>query len=255
MSRFSTIHRLLPAFLAVLALPALARADGDPVSARLQADAGQAVAEVTIAPGWHINGHEPRDAFLIPTTLDVSPPQGQTAGAITWPSPVERTLAFSPGKPLLLYEGTVKLTAPLTGGASAAAPVRARLRFQACNDTTCLPPRTLDLVAEQQTGAAGAGVDNAVADAVARWGWGVTFLWVGLLGSRSTSPLRLSHDLGHDRVLRGRTAAESTRVAHALLYVLGICITFSALGVAAALTGRSSAPRCSSRSSLPGSRS
>src|SRR4029077_17553978 len=29
----------------------------------------------------------------------------------------------------------------------------------------------------------------------------------------------------------------STRVAHALLYVLGICITFSALGVAAALTG------------------
>jgi thiol:disulfide interchange protein DsbD len=35
----------------------------------------------------------------------------------------------------------------------------------------------------------------------------------------------------------GRTAAESTRVAHALLYVLGICVTFSVLGVAAALTG------------------
>jgi thioredoxin:protein disulfide reductase len=237
-ARFSTIHRLLPALLAVLALPALARADGDPVSARLQADPGQAVAEVTIAPGWHINGHEPRDAFLIPTTLDVSPPQGQTAGAITWPTPVERTLAFSPGKPLLLYEGTVKLTAPLTGGASAAAPVRARLRFQACNDTTCLPPRTLDLVAEQQTGAAGAGVDNAVADAVARWGWGVTFLWVGLLGlALNLTPCVYPMISVTIAFFGGRRVAESTRVAHALLYVLGICITFSGLGVAAALTG------------------
>src|SRR4029450_10610993 len=35
----------------------------------------------------------------------------------------------------------------------------------------------------------------------------------------------------------GRTKAESPRVGHALLYVLGICLTFSLLGVVAALTG------------------
>ena len=104
---------------------------------------------MTIAPGWHVNAHEPRDEFLIPTTLELTPPPGQTAGAVAWPSPVERTLAFSPGKPLLLYEGTVRLTAPLDGTpASGGPPLRATLRYQACNDTTCLPPRTLELVAE-----------------------------------------------------------------------------------------------------------
>jgi thiol:disulfide interchange protein DsbD len=236
-SRSATIHRLLLALLVVLALRGLARADGDPVSARLQADASQAVAEVTIAAGWHINAHEPRDAFLIPTTLDVSPPQGQTTGAVNWPSPVERTLAFSPGKPLLLYEGTVKLTAPLTGSGGAA-PLQARLRFQACNDTTCLPPRTLELVAEQRAAATAGSVDNAVADAVARWGWGLTFLWVGLLGlALNLTPCVYPMISVTIAFFGGRTATESTRVAHALLYVLGICITFSALGVAAALTG------------------
>jgi thiol:disulfide interchange protein DsbD len=236
-SRSVTIHRLLPALLVVLALPALAGADGDPVSARLRADATQAVAEVTIAPGWHINAHEPRDAFLIPTTLDVSPPEGQTAGAVTWPPPVERTLAFSPGKPLLLYEGTIKLTA-LLGGRGGASPVRARLRFQACDDTTCLPPRTLELVAQHEPGAAAGSADNAVADAVARWGWGLTFVWVGLLGlALNLTPCVYPMISVTIAFFGGRRATESTRVAHALLYVLGICITFSALGVAAALTG------------------
>jgi thioredoxin:protein disulfide reductase len=235
-SRPPTIHRLLLVLPLVL-VAALARAADDPVTARLQAGPSEAVTEVTIAPGWHINAHEPRDEFLIPTTLDLSPPQGETAGAVRWPTPVERTLAFSAGKPLLLYEGTVKLSAPITGSAGAASgPTRARFRFQACNDTTCLPPRTLELVAERQ--AAAAGAENAVANAVARWGWGVTFLWVGLLGlALNLTPCVYPMISVTIAFFGGRTAAESTRVAHALLYVLGICITFSALGVAAALTG------------------
>jgi thioredoxin:protein disulfide reductase len=237
-SRFSTIHRLPPVLLLVF-VSALARAATDPVTARLQAGATEAVTDVTIAPGWHINAHEPRDEFLIPTTLELSPPQGQSAGAVSWPAPVERTLAFSPNKALLLYEGTVKLSAPLTGAAGpGGAPLRARLRFQACDDTTCLPPRTLELVAEQQRAAAAGTRDNAVADAIARHGWALTFLWVGLLGlALNLTPCVYPMISVTIAFFGGRTAAESTRVAHALLYVLGICVTFSALGVAAALTG------------------
>lgn len=234
-----SIRRLVPVVLLVAAaLPA--RAAVDPVRARLEATASEAVAEVTIAPGWHINAHAPRDAFLIPTTLALSPPPGQTAGAVAWPSPVERTLAFSPGKPLLLYEGTVRLAAPLTGaGESGSSALRGSLRYQACNDTTCLPPRTLDLVAERsRRGAAARGEGTVIADFVARWGWGATFLWVGLLGlALNLTPCVYPMISVTVAFFGGRTGAESTRVGHALLYVLGICLTFSLLGVLAALTG------------------
>jgi DsbC/DsbD-like thiol-disulfide interchange protein len=155
MPRFA--RRLLPVLLLVVtAMPA--RAADEPVRARLQATAAEAVTELTIAPGWHVNGPRPRDEFLIPTTLELKPPSGQTAGAVAWPAPVERTLAFAPGKPLLLYEGTVKLTAPLSGTpASGGPPLGASLRYQACNDTTCLPPRTIELVAESPRRGAAAG--------------------------------------------------------------------------------------------------
>jgi thiol:disulfide interchange protein DsbD len=228
------IDRLLPVLL-VAAAATSARAAQEPVRGTLEVRSVEAVVEITIAPGWHVNAHEPRDEFLIPTTLTFAPPPGRTVGDVKWPEPVERTLAFSPGKPLLLYEGTVRLSAPLEGAAGGP-PLRATLRYQACNDTTCLPPRSLDLVAG---GPAKAGLDgNVVADFVARWGWGVTFLWVGLLGlALNLTPCVYPMISVTVAFFGGRTAAERTRLGHALLYVLGICVTFSALGVLAALTG------------------
>jgi thioredoxin:protein disulfide reductase len=231
------LRRLLPALLLVAAaLPV--RAADDPVRARLEAGPAEAVTEVTIVPGWHINAHAPRDEFLIPTTLALHPPAGQTVGAVAWPAPVERTLAFSPGRPLLLYEGTVRLAAPLAGTPESGSPLRASLRYQACNDTTCLPPRTLELVATAPSRGATNGQGNAIADAVARWGWGVTFLWVGLLGlALNLTPCVYPMISVTVAFFGGRSGAESTRIGHALLYVLGICLTFSLLGVVAALTG------------------
>src|SRR5262245_56775677 len=119
MPRFA--HRfLLVLLLVVIATPV--RAADDPVRARLQATGTEAVTELTIAPGWHVNGTRPRDEFLIPTTLELKLPSGQTAGVVIWPNPVERTLAFALGKPFLLYEGTVKLTALLSGTPAAGSP-------------------------------------------------------------------------------------------------------------------------------------
>src|SRR5262249_61871290 len=149
---------LLPPVLMAL-LPVLGHAaPPDPVSARLRAGNVEAVVELTIAPGWHVNAHRPRDEFLVPTTLEIEPPPGQKAAEVSWPEPVERTLAISAGKALLLYEGQVRLSAPLSGTAAASAPpLRARLRFQACNDATCLPPNTLDLTAAEPVHAGAAG--------------------------------------------------------------------------------------------------
>src|SRR5262249_49540290 len=97
----SVRRRLLTsALLAALLIargPALARAGApDPVSGRLRAGGAEAVIEVTVAPGWHINAHTPRDEFLIATTLELVPPPGQKVAEVAWPQPVERTLAFAP---------------------------------------------------------------------------------------------------------------------------------------------------------------
>jgi DsbC/DsbD-like thiol-disulfide interchange protein len=111
----------------------------DVVSGRLVRADGALVIEATIESGWHVNAHEPRDEFLIPTTIDVTAPAGSTVGAIEYPKPVERRLAFSED-PLLLYEGTIRIRAALSGAGKGR--FEARLHYQACDDTRCLPPKT-----------------------------------------------------------------------------------------------------------------
>jgi len=221
-------------------------ADETVVTARLTAAAGEAVVEVTVAPGWHINAHAPRDQFLIPTALEVIAPPGVRPGDVQYPEPVDRPLAFSGGKPLLLYEGRVRLVAPLAGSpAPGAPPLRAKLRYQACTDTRCLPPATLELVAREGTGAprgAGGtlGGGEEVAGWIARWGYGVTLLWIAMLGmALNLTPCVYPLISVTVAFFGGRSGGQATAgtVGRALCYVLGICISFSVLGVAAAFTG------------------
>lgn len=233
-----------PIFLAtslVLALvPAMAHAVADPVVARLRPTSTEAVVEMTIAPGWHVNSNAPHEDFLIPTSLVLTPPDGVTAGPVQYPKAVDRVLAFSGGKAMALYEGTVRLTSTLSGTAAPdAPPLRGRLRYQACDDTTCLPPKTVELVAQQEVARASVGGADEVADFVARWGWGVTFLWVAVLGlALNLTPCVYPMVSVTVAFFGGRSGDDSARaVWHALVYVLGICVTFSALGATAALTG------------------
>jgi len=229
---------LVGLLVALAGLAGSADAAENVVGGTLRATRGEAVATVTIAPGWHINAHQPRDEFLIPTTLEIEPPAGVQAGPVRYPDPVERVLAFSGGKSLALYEGTVRLAAPLSGAAAVGAPpLRARLRYQACNDTTCLPPRTLGLVdrTDVPTAAFGGGAD--VAAWVERWGWGVTLLWVAALGVALNLTPCVYPLVSVTVAFFGGPTGEAGTVRRAILYVLGICITFSVLGVAAALTG------------------
>jgi thioredoxin:protein disulfide reductase len=230
---------LLATFLLAL-IPALAHAVADPVVARLRPTSVEAVVEMTIAPGWHVNSHEPHEDYLIPTSLELMPAPGVTAGPVQYPTPVDRVLAFSGGKAMALYEGTVRLTAKLSGTAAPdAPPLRGKLRYQACDDTTCLPPKTVELVAQQEVARASVGGADEVADFVARWGWGVTFLWVAVLGlALNLTPCVYPMVSVTVAFFGGRSGDDSARaVWHALVYVLGICITFSALGATAALTG------------------
>jgi thiol:disulfide interchange protein DsbD len=231
-----TVLRVSVVLLALAAVPADA---ADVVDATLAVKGGQAVASVTIDSGWHIQAHEPRDDFLIPTVLTLEPPVGIQAGPVRYPEPVEEKLAFSE-EPLLLYAGKLELTAPLTGDLMGGGTLEAKLRFQACNDSTCLPPRTLELEAPLPTGdrdasSAGADVGRWIAD----WGYGFTFVWVALLGlALNLTPCVYPMISVTVAYFGGRTGLGGRQaVGHALIYVLGICAAFSALGVTAAMTG------------------
>jgi DsbC/DsbD-like thiol-disulfide interchange protein len=98
------------------------------------------VLTVTVEDGWHLNANDPDRPYLIPTTLEIDPPAGTTVETIRYPDAVVRSLGFAPDTRLRLYEGKFTIAVRVKG------PLEhfdAKLGYQACNDETCLPPRTL----------------------------------------------------------------------------------------------------------------
>jgi thiol:disulfide interchange protein DsbD len=207
--------------------------------------------------GWHINGHKPTDPFLIPTEVTLSVPPGVTVDPVNYPKPDRKTFAFAAGKELLVYEGKVGMTTALTVPADLAGTqlrIAATLRYQACNDSTCLAPTTASAelllpvstsaaappaASAPQVPAAPANVGADVGNWIARRGLVVTLLLVMLLGlGLNLTPcvyplisvtIAYFGTQGHHR---------SVRVAAlAAIYVLGITISFAVVGVAAALSG------------------
>jgi thiol:disulfide interchange protein DsbD len=199
------------------------------------------VLEITLERGWHVNANDPDRPYLVPTVLEVTPPAGTRVEDIRYPEPVVRSLAFAEGAALRLYEGTFAIGVRLEG--AAAGRLDARLRYQACTDTTCLPPRTLPIpLALAGPGPAAAGT-AATDSAFERW--------LGDLGLLATLALAMVLGLGLNLTpcvyplisvtiayFGGQSRGSTGRVVSlATAYALGIAVTFSLLGVGAALSG------------------
>jgi DsbC/DsbD-like thiol-disulfide interchange protein len=104
-----------------------------------------------IARGYHMNSHKPTDPYLIPTTLTPQLPAGFQLVDTIYPDGKRETFAFSPDKPLDVYSGSVTLRLRLTTQADAplgAATIPLTLRYQACSDSTCLPPVKVPVTAK-----------------------------------------------------------------------------------------------------------
>jgi hypothetical protein len=95
-----------------------------------------------IAPGLHINSHTPKEEFLIPTTFSIPDGLGVRLEAANYPAGADFTLPTDPKNKLSVYTGEFTIQARIV-----AEPgnhlVEAKLRFQACNDTACMPPKTI----------------------------------------------------------------------------------------------------------------
>ena len=111
-------------------------------------ESGDALVRLKITDGYHVNANPATFSYLIATKLELTPADGIAVEFITYPDPVTRTFSFSPDKPLAVYEGETTLRARLKAD-KASKPgthnLSAKLRVQACDDTVCYPPGTMDL--------------------------------------------------------------------------------------------------------------
>lgn len=99
-----------------------------------------------MAPGYHVNSNTPAEAYLIPLRLtwDAQPLQAE---AVTFPRPVMEKYAFSE-KPLSVFTSDFAIETRFLAPASAQpglAMALGKLRYQACTDKLCLPPKTIEV--------------------------------------------------------------------------------------------------------------
>lgn len=118
----------------------------------------QAAVVVDIASGYHMNSHKPTDPYLIPTTLTAEMPEGIELRDTIFPAGKLEKFSFSPNKQLDVYTGSVTLRlrmAAQAGAALGAKTISATLRYQACNDSACLPPVKVPVSVKFEVAAAG----------------------------------------------------------------------------------------------------
>ena len=115
--------------------------DGDAPTLRLAID---------MAPGWHINAHEPLQKALIATRLRLpEDAQDWRIKRLDYPQPHTLRLGFQ-HEPLAVYQGQTEIAAVLSRASEprseAADPISpmlpVELQLQACSDDRCLPPET-----------------------------------------------------------------------------------------------------------------
>lgn len=96
--------------------------------------------------GFHINSSIPKSEYLIPTTLSMDPPTDIVLGKIAYPKGEEIKFPFSPDETLSVYSGDFTISVaihPLESVTPGKYVMRGTLRYQACDNGQCFPPKTL----------------------------------------------------------------------------------------------------------------
>jgi thiol:disulfide interchange protein DsbD len=229
---------------------------------------GHVAVTAEIAEGWHINSDKPRDEFLIPTVLEVTAPEGIEIEQILYPEPFLERLAISEGL-MSLYHGRVTFGARLRIASSTppgSYTITATLSYQGCNNMTCIAPasvstevaivvgslvETVEMIqpeifskppfieAGRTPGDGAAAGEIDVTGIIEERGLFLTFILIFIagLGLNLTPciypliPITVSY-------FGGQSGGKTSRTfLLALLYVFGMSITYSTLGVIAATTG------------------
>jgi thiol:disulfide interchange protein DsbD len=96
--------------------------------------------------GFHVNSNTPSNPYLIPLRLTWNPGPLETVEVI-FPAPRTEKFGFSE-TPLSVFTGDFEILTRFKVAAAAAlgsGTLTGKLRYQACNDRTCLTPKTIEV--------------------------------------------------------------------------------------------------------------
>lgn len=101
-----------------------------------------------VASGYHINSNKPKSEFLIPTMLKVEATTDIVIGKTTYPEGQDMSFAFDPDEKLNVYTGDFKVDVqvrPLHTVQAGKYVIRGTLKYQACDNAACYPPKQLPI--------------------------------------------------------------------------------------------------------------
>ncbi len=129
---------------------------------------------VTLPEGFHVQSNKPRDPDLIATEFSADAPAGVTVKEVVFPAAVDLKQVGA-DKPLAVFERNFALgvqfaVAPTASTGAIVVPIR--LRYQACNDTTCFAPTTATSQFSLQVVASGAATHPTHRDVIDRIAFG-----------------------------------------------------------------------------------
>ncbi len=102
-----------------------------------------------VANGYHINSNRPNSEFLIPTVLKIDAVTDIAITKITYPQGKDMSFAFAPAEKLNVYAGDFQVDVrvrPLKDVQKGKYAVRGTLKYQACDNAACYPPKQLPVV-------------------------------------------------------------------------------------------------------------
>ncbi len=216
-----------------------------------------------VIAGWHINSDKPLSEDYIPTRLKVSGPASVTPGAIKYPPAQTMALEIAAGgEKISVFGGDIKFEAPLKAAADFAPKpgdaLTVTIDYQGCNNNECLRPASVSTTVALasagglagalegagttggRSGGIGGGDDSgaAVANVFALHGWLLGFLAVFLGGLALNLTPCVYPLIGVTIAYFGSQGGGHRRVMFlAAVFVLGIALMFSTLGVAVAMSG------------------
>jgi thiol:disulfide interchange protein DsbD len=222
--------------------------------------------KINIDPKWHINSNNPHEDYLIPSRLSVDTSIGFSLTNIQYPEAHDRKLSFS-DKPLSVFEKEIYITAVAITPADLKPGIYKLpviFEYQSCNDITCLPPNkamdtlTVEVVAKgtaineinqdifKNIAGTSTGTisnqdtnDNTISSRLEKSGLllSLIFVFIGGLALNLTPcvyPL-IPITIGY---FGGQAEGKTSRLfMMGLLFVVGLAITYSVIGVITALSG------------------
>src|SRR5438270_9136383 len=115
-----------------------------PLTSVTQGKPGTVTLDFRVARGFHINSNKPTSEFLIPTALKLEAPTDIVLGKVTYPEGQEMSFPFSPDEKLSVYTGDFAVSVsvrPLAHVLLGKYVFRGNLRYQACDNAACYPPK------------------------------------------------------------------------------------------------------------------